>query len=122
MVKIGCLKPFRGTTSSLANIVLEDGEIAFATDTSAIYMGNGVDTISALTPFINAGTTDISSIGDGSITSAISTINSNWKLVGAYHASVTGDFGFNFIRPDGNQASLWISSSVVTSYGGFIEI
>ena len=85
MAKIGCLKPFRGSYNNLANVVLEDGEIAFDTTNKRIYMGNGSTAISSLTPYINNGNTDISSIGDGSITGAINTINSmsggNWTTV-----------------------------------------
>lgn len=77
MAKIGCLKPFRGSYNSLSNVILEDGEIVFETTNKRIYMGNGVDSVSSLTPFINIGNTDISNIGDGSITGAISTLNSN---------------------------------------------
>lgn len=55
MAREGVLKPLRGTESNLANVVLDEGEIAFAypesgpgTGIGGIKMGNGTDTFSNL--------------------------------------------------------------------------
>jgi len=58
MARLGILKPLQGTPSSLANIVLEEGEIAFDKLPSGSYgdygikMGDGVTTYSNLPYFI----------------------------------------------------------------------
>lgn len=52
MAKLGVLKPLRGTESSLANVVLEDGEITFETTHKYIYMGDGMNAVKDLPPFI----------------------------------------------------------------------
>jgi len=53
MAKIGCLKPFRGSYNNIKDVVLEDGEIAFETTNKCIYMGNGINPISSMIPFIS---------------------------------------------------------------------
>jgi hypothetical protein len=123
MAKIGCLKPFRGTGSTFNNTVLEDGEIAFAIDAGAIYFGDGVNAVKDLTPFIYAGRTDISDIGSGSITSAISTINSNIiaQLGTIYNASSTVSFedACIKIRTDLGTFGRLLDSKVTTSSGTY---
>jgi len=96
MAKIGCLKPFRGSYSSLSNVILEDGEIAFETTNKRIYMGNGSDIVSNLTPFINNGNTDISSIGDGSITGAINTINGKIEMMNLTNYAGTWCYNYTY--------------------------
>jgi len=66
MAKIGCLKPFRGTASSLANVVLESGEVVFevpeagiGTGYGGIKMGDGTTKFSSLPYFLLSGKTAI---------------------------------------------------------------
>ena len=89
MAKIGCLKPFRGSYSSLANIVLEDGEIAFETTNKRIYMGDGTNDISSLTPFINTGNNapELWQVDANTITTG-----------GTYYCSLTSNY------PDGTSS------------------
>ena len=60
MARLGILKPLRGTETSLANVVLEEGEVAFAypstgpgTGAGGIKMGDGSSKFSELDWYIN---------------------------------------------------------------------
>ncbi|WP_368190471.1 hypothetical protein [Blautia sp. 1033sp1_1033st1_G9_1033SCRN_220408] len=99
-----------------------DADIIVIEDSTATKKAKWSNLISWIKSKLNIGSADISGIGDGTITGAVSTLNTKIDLKGTYRANVpavvAGNFvGFLFITiPNADSYSIEITD--VTVFGG----
>lgn len=99
-----------------------DADIIVIEDSTATKKAKWSNLISWIKSKLNIGSADISSIGDGTVTGAVSALNTKIDLKGTYRANVpavvAGNFvGFPFISiPNANSYSIEITD--ITIFGG----
>ena len=99
-----------------------DADIIVIEDSTATKKAKWSNLISWIKSKLNIGSADISSIGDGTVTGAINTLNTKIDLKGTYQINalvmVTGNYvGFPFITiPNADSYSIEITD--VTVFGG----